>query len=84
MPRNFVECPRCGGEMRHITNTRPSEFHEFKTVKRRRECHSCFFRATTVEVSEEIIQALSEDIYVKRIQSDMAAIARKVVEAANG
>lgn len=48
-----LPCPTCGGELLAVKDSRPSDFHGFHVIRRRRECSKCGARHKTIEIPEE-------------------------------
>ena len=57
-----VRCPKCGGEMRAVIDSRPSVVVGAGTIRRRRSCAGCGDRMTTFEVSEHQLLRMKADI----------------------
>ena len=53
--KNGLDC-KCGGEMSRVTDSRPTEFMGFRTVRRRRECITRWERITTYELGEDVLE----------------------------
>jgi len=57
-----THCPNCNGRVKLRTkDSRPHEAYGFPTVKRRRTCHKCNFRITTIEMPISIGNEVFEE-----------------------
>lgn len=54
--RNARVCPKCGLEQSRVIDTRVNK--DTQILQRRRECHVCGLRWTTVEINNTMFAAL--------------------------
>jgi len=70
---NAITCPKCGGTIRRVTDSRPVEFEGAVAIGRRRECASCSERTTTVEFPldsfNEIKRSLIKSVLIKMMET---------------
>lgn len=57
-----VKCPKCGGEMLAVVESRPAVVVGVGTIRRRRSCAECGDRMTTFEISEHRLLTMKTDI----------------------
>lgn len=60
--QNAITCPKCGGAIREVKDSRPMMFEGAVAIRRRRVCASCFERTTTVEFPIDAFDGIKRSI----------------------
>lgn len=57
-----IACPKCGGNLKTVKDSRPTELRGIATIRRRRECETCGKRELTYEITDAQIDAMRREI----------------------
>lgn len=52
---NSFPCPQCGGRM-EVKDSRPTNYHNRGSIRRRRKCRKCHWALTTYEIMDNAVQ----------------------------
>lgn len=74
IPGKFA-CPRCGGELDAVKDSRPETLFGFKVIERRRLCSRCGKRSLTLEMTEADMAAMSKMFETARKERVAALLA---------
>jgi len=84
---NYLVCPSCGERtLAGTKDSRPIVMDEFgdsaHAIKRRRKCLNCNVRATTIELTEEALHAISHRVTYTNKQ--VVGLARQIATLIEG